>query len=700
MVWGGEADCEHEWVDDAKQPTKLGSQGNTNGTYGDKVNAGKVYATTDAPEAGKVCLKCDAWVGSLGLESQVHRYVDNLRDIFREVWRVLTDDGTLWLNLGDSYAGSGRGAGATEMGRIQHSSVGTHGLKPAPKIKGVKPKSLIGVPWRVAFALIDDGWVLRSDIVWHKPNPMPEPVKDRPSRSHEYIFLFAKQTRYYYDWDAIAIPYSEAMLKQMQDGYEGEAVKDYEEAGVQNASNVKKNIIAGARKKSNKWPGIGPQHGKKRQRGENYEDMKVNDKRNKRNRRDVWRIPTAGFKGAHFACVDEKTEVLTSSGWKHRENLTIGESIAAYNVETQQCTWTALQDIATYCVVEQPMVQLKGRGIDQLLTPNHRCVIRRRSGVETVVEASDLKPSHKMLVASEWEEDGDNFPQTLARLIGWYVCEGNAGDKVINIYQSGDINPENCDEIRALLQHEGADYAEYSRQRVYRDREVISVTWRVKGAVANTLLSLCPQKRLPDGFLNWQQSSLEALWDALMKGDGYYREGSRSTFVQKDRVLIDQVQALSFRLGFATTLSRRSEGTFALYKTQSTTRLLKSETTALISERIYSGTIWCPKTQYDTWVARRNGKVFITGNTFPPDLVKLCILAGAAEGDTVLDPFAGSGTTGMVALRHQRNFVGIELSSHYAEIARGRIAGDAPLFNTWKENHGIQNELQDHIGGS
>jgi DNA modification methylase len=148
--------------------------------------------------------------GQIGLERTPEAYVARLVEVFREVRRVLRDDGTLWLNLGDSYAtggGSiGRSPGGGEQGRewLHRGFIDTQPNRmPLP---GLKPKDLIGIPWRVAFALQADGWYLRSDIIWHKPNPMPESVRDRPTKGHEYLFLLAKQERYYYDADAISEP--------------------------------------------------------------------------------------------------------------------------------------------------------------------------------------------------------------------------------------------------------------------------------------------------------------------------------------------------------------------------------------------------------------------------------------------------------------------------------------------------------------
>jgi DNA modification methylase len=144
--------------------------------------------------------------GQLGLEKTPEEYVAKMVEVFREVRRVLRDDGTLWLNLGDSYTGSGVNDGRTNAGLNQgNAREGNLGSsRPNTKIEGLKPKDLVGIPWRVAFALQADGWYLRSDIIWAKPNPMPEGVTDRPTKSHEYIFLLSKSARYFYDAEAIA----------------------------------------------------------------------------------------------------------------------------------------------------------------------------------------------------------------------------------------------------------------------------------------------------------------------------------------------------------------------------------------------------------------------------------------------------------------------------------------------------------------
>jgi site-specific DNA-methyltransferase (adenine-specific)/site-specific DNA-methyltransferase (cytosine-N4-specific) len=133
----------------------------------------------------------------IGAEEDVDDYVTNLADVFEEVRRVLQPDGTLWLNLGDSYTSGGRTWRAPDK---KNGARAMHYRAPTPS--GLKPKDLIGVPWRVAFALQANGWYLRSDIIWYKPNCQPESVRDRPTQAHEYLFLLTKSLQYHYDYDA------------------------------------------------------------------------------------------------------------------------------------------------------------------------------------------------------------------------------------------------------------------------------------------------------------------------------------------------------------------------------------------------------------------------------------------------------------------------------------------------------------------
>lgn len=157
--------------------------------------------------------------GQIGLEPKLRDYMDRLIEVFAEVKRVLTDDGTLWINIADSYAGSGKGAARYPENAKKYkqgSNVGSVGCAAITKAKFDLPaKNLIGIPWRLAFALHDDGWILRQDIIWDKSNCMPESVRDRCTKSHEYIFLFAKRQRYYFNAEAIKEPIANSTIDRL-----------------------------------------------------------------------------------------------------------------------------------------------------------------------------------------------------------------------------------------------------------------------------------------------------------------------------------------------------------------------------------------------------------------------------------------------------------------------------------------------------
>lgn len=196
VVFGGDPECDHEWTSHVK-PAANGLVNNV--MQGDTLSG---TSATRKPTTSDYCAKCGAWRGQLGLEPTFAEFLAHMVEIFEECRRVLRNDGTCWVNMGDSYSASGS-AGCTS-GK-QGTNVGSIGKPDHRDGKGacLPSKNLIGQPWRLAFALQDAGWWLRSDIIWHKPNPMPESVRDRPTRSHEYIFLLTKSAQYWYDADAI-----------------------------------------------------------------------------------------------------------------------------------------------------------------------------------------------------------------------------------------------------------------------------------------------------------------------------------------------------------------------------------------------------------------------------------------------------------------------------------------------------------------
>jgi DNA modification methylase len=225
--------------------------------------------------------------GQIGLEATPDEYVAALVDVFREVRRVLADDGTFWLNLGDSY--NADGCKGRHMGEGKNNGYSAWVNK---TMEGTKPKDLLGIPWMVAFALRADGWYLRSDIIWHKPNPMPESITDRPTKAHEYLFLLSKSPRYFYDADAIAEP--------VEWGNHPRTVFD----------NGPQQTPPGTPPHSGlrKWPGIGaPTAGAREATSERgHDEREEMEARSSRNKRSVWTVTTRPYAGAHFATFPPK----------------------------------------------------------------------------------------------------------------------------------------------------------------------------------------------------------------------------------------------------------------------------------------------------------------------------------------------------------------------------------------------------------
>ena len=255
---GGDSECDH--IQGLDNPRSSRPAGRFHG--GDDK-----FITTPYKD---VCGKCGAIRidEQIGLEQTPDEYIANLVAVFRECKRILRDDGTLWVNIGDSYCGTGDKGEWTDPKYAD----GRNGQKVAlnKKIDGLKSKDLIGIPWMLAFALRADGWYLRQDIIWAKPNPMPESVKDRCTKSHEYIFLLSKSAKYYYDNEAVKEPVSDVSMKRAEYGW------NCDRPSTKNGSMGGEGI-----------------HTEKM--GSRFVDPAG------RNKRDVWTVTTKPYKGAHYA---------------------------------------------------------------------------------------------------------------------------------------------------------------------------------------------------------------------------------------------------------------------------------------------------------------------------------------------------------------------------------------------------------------
>ena len=238
--------------------------------------------------------------GQIGLEETPEQYITAMVEVFRCVWDVLEEDGTLWLNIGDSYSAGKVGRGDQDRntrntdGRNTTNAIDTGAPMYAQRklSEGLKHKDIIGIPWMLAFALRADGWYLRQDIIWHKPNPMPESVQDRCTKAHEYIFLMSKSQKYYFDNEAIAEPLAASSVARL--------------AQPTLAQQAGSDRVPG--KTNGNMKAVGPRFGGNKYGDDDSEESRtksgnewVHNETGRRNKRSVWTVTTKPYKGAHFA---------------------------------------------------------------------------------------------------------------------------------------------------------------------------------------------------------------------------------------------------------------------------------------------------------------------------------------------------------------------------------------------------------------
>ena len=329
QIWGGDPNCAHIF-EAGRVRHKGGPQGNGGERVGRDVSA---QNQSQHFQTGAFCLNCGAWQGELGLEPTINLYVEHIVQVFREVRRVLRKDGTLWLNLGDSYATNGGHSDSDSDDRRGAYNIGCRpdyrprvrprrgkDLDPkrgpsavgqpfhAARSEGLKQKDLCMIPARVALALQADGWYVRCDIIWHKPNPMPESVTDRPTKAHEYIYLLSKSESYFYDAEAIKEPVA-GTAHDRGHGINPKAVlhnqtrRDRAHAGQKSLPTEDVNgVRPRGELKLKPWSGLGERRVK-----QNVSfSQSVRALVATRNKRTVWTVKTAPYKGAHFATFPPK----------------------------------------------------------------------------------------------------------------------------------------------------------------------------------------------------------------------------------------------------------------------------------------------------------------------------------------------------------------------------------------------------------
>ena len=567
----------------------------------------------------------------------------------------------------------------------------------------------MGMPWRYALGCIDDlGLILRAEIVWAKPNGLPESVTDRVRRSHEQVFHFTRQPRYY------------SAVDEVREAHSARHVQGEQRYG-----------------QSRRCGGRDRQHSRRQ-----ADRAPVPNPLGKLPG-SVWEIPSAPLTVPerlgvdHFACVDTETEILTMRGWLRHDQLAEGDRVAGDDLATDTAQWTDCLAVNRYDY-DGDLIAVESRDLSMRLTPNHRAIVQRmttranRRSPVSVVRADELDSRHFIPRSAAWEPYGDSYVGArLAALLGWVAAEGWYEGKRVRLSQSLTVNPENVAAIDKLI----PDATRGERKRSRRGEPWTEVTWQL-GMIAQLVQREMPDKLLPWWLVNATEPERHAVLGAFIDGDGHRRPDGRVAIFQKLRHNLDVLQAVAVTLGYKTTI-REGAGRFVLYLTEGG-RSVTLRGTAGIGSKVkrehYNGTVWCPTTGTGTFIARRNGSVFVTGNSYPPELARRIVLGWSPPGictacgegrrpvsvsritgdrggrqfnptsgnigvlgkervynvtgyacacpdasaptrpAVVLDPFAGTGTTMLVASVHGRTGIGVDRSADYCRLAQWRTA--------------------------
>jgi DNA modification methylase len=393
----------------------------------------------------------------------------------------------------------------------------------------------------------------------------------------------------------------------------------------------------------------------------------------------------------HPACVDSETECLTTMGWKKYDELKVGDKIASFNIEKEYIEWDDVKDITSYRHKGE-VIKVEGRSINMVLSKDHNCLIKK--SFKTInkptfrkVRADHLKKKDLIPCSAAWKDEKCKIksPSTdIAALLGWFLSEGNyiyhKNKKIytIEINQSISKNPKKVKEIERILRETNSHYRRVDRDRKHSYNKSLSskiATFYISKDTKDMILNMDNgKKEIPKDILLWNRDSLEAFFFAMISGDGYFRKKSKSfSFTQwKDNSYLNTMQAIGVRLGFDSYISYNNKYIEFTHKKH---KSLRNSKDSLIKTDIYDGVMWCPYVgKNNTFVARRKGRVFITGNCFPICLPYRLMKMLSWKNATILDPFSGAGTTGVACEMTGRKYIGIELSKEYCDLSQKRIS--------------------------
>jgi len=427
-------------------------------------------------------------------------------------------------------------------------------------------------------------------------------------------------------------------------------------------------------------------------------DITVGGKEFQRNSRALWSFPPETRMMAeygHPACVDSQTECLTIDGWKKYNQIKIGDMVASLNMETGLMEWNKNLYTTVYNH-DGVSINVNGRHIDMILSPVHRCVVKKDNNY-IIKLAKDLCRRDKIPCSANWNVEKlratrlTNINKDIAYLAGFFLGDGHykkdKNGKVYNIVidQSLTANGDKVKTIRNYLINVGAEFKENTRHRIHaydKTKSSYQVSFCIKGKIRDEIMKLCqyPLKKVPLLYLYWEDNILESFLNGMVDADGHKRGNNKSNLIitQKDNDVLDCFQAIGVRLGYDAFLNR-SDGTVGdtgyVELTKKQHKLLRNARSSLLNNKNYNGIMWCPYVENNgTFLARRNGRVFITGNCFPEELPRRLIQQLTYKNDVVLDPFSGAATTCTVAKQLGRKYIGIEMSEKYYKTSLKRLS--------------------------
>ena len=594
----------------------------------------------------------DHYAGQVGSEPTPAEFLAALWACTTECWRVLKPSGSMFVNLGDKYSQrvvvrdsshqpgmfSERADEFETFGRSwsENAAAGRTRMPHQNVIgnRAIPEKSLMGLPWRYAIGCIDgqaapdqQQWILRAEIVWDKPNGLPESVRDRVRRSHEQWFHFTKEPRYY------------------------SAIDEIREA---------QQSLGRGRPWSTDVDGSIPTWGTTTGSQGMRRGVRTTDQMNALNPLgklpgSVWSIPSEPLRVPehlgidHFACVDEETEILTRRGWLRHDALAVGDEVAGY--DSGLALWTRCHAVHRYPHTGE-LVAVEKRGLSMRLTSNHRVLAQRKARTVEVLDAADLGSRHAIPQSAEWVDDprAKGVGTEIAALCGWVSSEGwytSTGE--VRLSQSLTANPEKVAAIDALLasvpffvgsrdrikeRRSILTLRRRERERIWRGKPWVDVEWALPLGLCQELRRVMPEKLLPVDAISWPTEERRALLDAFVDGDGHRRSDGRLAVFQKERHNLDVLQAIAVTLGYRARLTE-SASRFVLYLTSGGRALTLRGTNgsnAPIPREHHDGLVWCPTTGTGTFIARRRGTVFITGNSFPSEWPRRLILGWSPSG--------------------------------------------------------------------